>query len=76
VPARRESAVSQPASTRFNKPHLRPAETHGPGAPAGSLHPTPAAAPLPKKGTGFLLTLNIVAAGIAVIFTLMLALKL
>lgn len=74
--ARREGAVAQPASTRFIKPRLKPAATHGPGAPAGSLHPAPAAAPVPEKGTGFLLTLSLIAAGIAVIFTLMLALKL
>lgn len=73
---RREGAVAQPTNPRFLKPQLRPAETRGLGAPAGSLRATPHPAPLPRKGSGFIFTVNLIAASIALIFTIMLALKL
>lgn len=58
------------------KPRLKHGTVSGHRAPSGSTIATPKPAPLPSRGSGVFLFLNVTSAAIAVIFAVLLAIKL
>lgn len=79
-PAARK-APSRPHESPANpvglvKPRLKHATTPGQRAPSGATIAPPKPNPLPARGTGLVLFLNLTAAAIALIFAVLLAIKL
>lgn len=71
-----EPAHMGPYSGSPMKPKVKLADTSGDGIPAGASHHPPIPAPLPDRGAGLFFFINLAAAGIAVIFTFLIFLKL
>jgi hypothetical protein len=64
-----------PAPVGIIKPRLKHANTPGHRAPSGSTLAPPRPNPLPSRGSGVFLFLNLTAAVIALIFAVLLAIK-
>lgn len=58
------------------KPRMKPMVASPEGAPAGMSLTKPTPAPLPERGAGVFLLVNLVAAGVAFTFAVLLAFKL
>jgi hypothetical protein len=73
-PRPHEIPAAPPAG--LTRPRLKHATATGHSAPSGSSLAPPRPNPLPARGSGFILFLNIVSALIAVTFAVLLAIKL
>lgn len=73
--ASQTSAFRAPAPGGFT-PRVRAAAISGDAAPAGASLSTPTPAPLPDRGASLFLFIALVAAVLAVTFTILIALKL